>query len=83
MLVARAELSEFDEDGKTIIITVTTNWHAQPKPIQEDAATGLYNLWVAARLASGGSSDEMPFMRLANASGTEVIGYGPLKGIYI
>lgn len=82
-LITSAKLSPFDEEGKTVIITVATAWHSQPKATREDAATGIYTIWAASYLSSGGNSDETPYMRLENASGTEVGGYGPLKGVYI
>ncbi|MGD1941903.1 MAG: hypothetical protein ACFB0G_11380 [Leptolyngbyaceae cyanobacterium] len=80
--IADAKLSDFGGDGDLVIVTVAPAWHSQPKPSREDVATSLFKLWLVARQQSGGSTDDT-YMRLENASGTEVGGYGPLKGIYI
>lgn len=81
-LVTSVNLWEFDDEGKTVEIHISSGWHYQPKAAREDAATGLYKLWLAARVGAG-LDTENTYMRITSASGKEVGGYGPLKGIYI
>lgn len=81
-LVTRVSLSEFDDEGKTVVIEVASGWHYQPKAAREDAATGFYTLWIASRSAAGLQTDQA-YMRIKSASGKEVGGWGPIKGIYI
>ena len=79
-ILASVELWEFDKDQKTIQIEVSTGWHYQPVAAREDAATSLWSLWAQHRSPNDPSK---AYMRLVSASGREVGGYGPLKGIYI
>lgn len=60
-------------DPNTLIVTVTSAWHNEPKGVRLDAATSLWKLWAAIH---NPEKPDRAFLKIVDESGEKVGGSG-------